>query len=112
MGYIFEGGMAQGALGIAMGVLFILAGGTLLRLEPLGRLLGFLAVGITAVSTGLSWGLWDTSIERTIIARRAAQGIPVRSGEVEFMQNLFPEGIAVALIVIAGLLFLCRARNS
>ena len=110
LGYVPESGLTQGAVGIAMGVLLVVAGGALLRLEPLGRLLGLLTVALMAISTVLSWTQWDALVERLVVARRMAQGIPVRSGEIEFMQSLLPEGIAVALVVVTGLLLLCRGR--
>ena len=83
-----------------------------LRLEPIGRILGFLVVGVTAVSTALSWGLWDTVIARMVVARRAAQGIRVGGDEIEFMQAMFPESIVVGIIAFAGLLLVCRSSNS
>jgi len=112
MGLVPEGATAQAAVAILLGLLFLAAGATLLRLEPFGRLLGFAAAAITAVSTGLSWGMWDGVIERLVVAHRTAQGLAVRGGEIAFMQNLFPEAIVVALALTAGLLLLCRGRNA
>ena len=111
MGYLPEGA-AQGLLGIGMGLFFAVSGIALLRLEPIGRILGFLVVGVTAVSTALSWGLWDTVIARMVVARRAAQGIRVGGDEIEFMQALFPESIVVGIIALSGLLLVCRSSNS
>ena len=73
---------------------------------------GFLVVGVTAVSTALSWGLWDTVIARMVVARRAVQGIRVGGDEIEFMQSIFPESIVVGIIVFSGLLLVCRSNNS
>lgn len=69
----------------------IILGIAVLRLSnitlPLG--LGFFAVNF--ISTVLSWPLFNEWIQKETIARRAYQGIPVRPGEVEFMQNILPK---------------------
>ncbi len=58
---------------------------------------------IHIISDALSWKLWDPVVEEIVIARKELQGIPVRDGEIEFMQSLFPEGMLVAtsMMVIA-----------
>lgn len=111
MGFEPQDLLVQGAIGIATGMLSIAAGGALLRLAPMGRWLAFLTIAITAVSVGLSWKLWDEWIVRTVISRRAAQGLPVESGDIGLMQNMVPEGLAAALFICFVLLFLCRGRS-
>lgn len=111
MGFVPEGA-AQAAIGVGMGALFVVAGAGLLRIEPLGKYLAGVLVAITAISTALSWAMWDTLIERIVVARRTAQGVPVRPDEIEFMQNLVPELFVIPMVLFALLLLFCRTERS
>ena len=77
---------------------------------PLALIIEAPIIMLLAASTALSWGLWDSVIARMTEARRAARGLPVRGDEIAFMQALFPELIAVGLVVVLGLLLACRSR--
>jgi hypothetical protein len=63
-------------------------------------------------SVALSWNLWDPWVEEMVYRRRAYQGIPVREGEVEFMQTMTPELFLTAIALYVILLFLIRKRLS
>ena len=56
-------------------------------------------------STLTSWALWDPWITEYTLRRRDFQGLPIRDGEIEFLQNITPE-ILVAVITAFLLAFL------
>ncbi len=88
------------------GLLFLVTGYLFLKLKPVSIWLGLIVVFGTLVSCVLSWQLWDESMARVVLERRALQGLPVREGEIEFMQSLMPEGIIVATVILGfGILF-------
>lgn len=91
---------------IIFGASSIIAGYWFLKLDIKGLYLGIVTALIHIISDALSWQLWDPVAEKMAIARRELQGIPVREGEIEFMQTLLPEGLLVAAtIAIIAMLF-------
>lgn len=97
------------AISILLGLAAVAAGGLILKMTRAGQILGVLVCGVHIVSAVLSWSLWDGLVEKQVHARRAFQGGPVRPGEVEFMQALFPEAlIALSVLLIVFLLFPTR----
>lgn len=90
---------------IVTGGLCILAGYWFLKLDIRGFITGIGVALINLISDGLSWGLWDPVVEKMLMARKELQGLPVREGELEFMQSLMPEGlIAAALVMIIAMI--------
>jgi hypothetical protein len=99
-------------LSILGGLLFLVAGYLFLKLKPAGILLGLVLVIGIIVSSIISWSLWDETVAKMVIARRELQGLPVRDGEIEFMQTLMPEGIVAAAVIIGlGILFSYKRCN-
>ena len=58
----------------------------------------------------LSWELWDSWVAEMVLRRREYQGLPVREGEVEYMQSLTPEFLIATLAVGIVLLLLAIPR--
>jgi hypothetical protein len=109
----FPDGAVQITVHIVFGISSILAGYWFLKLDIKGLYLGILLGLINILSDALSWNLWDPVVEKMVIARRALQGVPVREGEIAFMQSLFPEGmLAVVSITIVAMLFTCKRFKS
>ena len=54
----------------------------------------------------------DEAIAQVQVARREAQGLPLREGEIEAMQSLLPVVSAGMLAVTIILLLLCRERQT
>ncbi len=110
----FPGDAVQIAIHVALGISSITAGYWFLKMNIKGLYMGITVALINMLSDVLSWKLWDPVVEQMIIARRELQGMPVREGEIAFMQSLFPEGmLAVAGIAIVAMLFTYRRlRNA
>ena len=85
---------------LALGTAECLVGCVALRLRPVIVILGRIVYGVTIASTVLSWQLWPAWVERYVLARRAFQGLPVREGEVEFMQQIVPFSIIATGLVM------------
>jgi hypothetical protein len=91
---------------VVYGMLSILAGYWFLKLNIKGLFLGLSIVLVNMTSDALSWRLWDPVVEEMVLKRRETYGIPVREGEVEFMQSIFPEWILIfASIALFAMLF-------
>lgn len=110
----FPDEITQVVIHIIFGAFFILAGYWFLKLNIKGLYLGVSVAILNIASDALSWNLWDPVVEKMTVARREVQGIPVREGEVEFMQALFPEGMLVAggIAIIAMLFTYKRFKNA
>ena len=102
--------VAHIVISLVLGLLSVLAGCLILKLQRAGQLLGIMLSLVYLASAILSWQLWDDVIARQVHARRAVQGLPVRAGEVEFIQSLFPE-IVIGLCVVTILLLLVPTRR-
>lgn len=102
----FPDEFTQIAIHVAFGISTIVAGYWFLRLEIWGMYLGILLCFLSMISDALSWKLWDPVVANIVTARKEFQGRPVRDGEIEFMQQVMPEGmlIAAALLIVAMLL--------
>ncbi len=98
---------------VVLGISSILAGYWFLKLNIKGFYLAVSVAVMNIVSDALSWNLWDPIVEKMVFARREFQGIPVKDGEVEFMQALFPEGmILMASFAVIAMLFTYRRFNN
>ena len=97
---------------VALGVSSILAGYWFLRLNIKGFYLAVSVAMANIASDVLSWSLWDPVVEKMVLARRELQKIPVRDGEIEFMQLLFPEGMILAAgLAVIAMLFTFKRFN-
>ncbi|MCD6346199.1 MAG: hypothetical protein J7L96_02135 [Bacteroidales bacterium] len=102
----FPNDLTQIIIHIILGISSIIAGYWFLKLNIKGLFLGVSVALINIASDSLSWKLWNPVVEKMVVARRELQGLPVRDGEVEFMQSLFPEGMLVAAVLaIIAMLF-------
>lgn len=99
------GPSAHIAINMVFGLILIITGFLFLRLKLPGLVLGLVYSVVTIVSVALSWSLWNQIAIQMVEARRAFQGMPVREGEIEFMQRVMPEFIVVytAILLIAML---------
>jgi hypothetical protein len=60
--------------------------------------------------TAYTWREWDGYAVEHVVRRRAYQGLPVREGEIEFIQSLMPEGMLVACGLLLVLAYSQRGR--
>jgi hypothetical protein len=88
---------------VAMGALYVVAGGMILRFARGAKAATITALAVSAASLGLSWSVLPEAIARAQTARRAAQGMPIREGEIEMMQTMLP-WIGVGGVVLVGVL--------
>jgi hypothetical protein len=95
---------------IAMGIISLVAGAVLLAFLPRARLTAAASLGLSSLSLAISWPVLDEAIGRVQVARRDAQGLPIREGEVESMQALLPFASAGMLAIAIIVLLLCRER--
>lgn len=110
---IFADDTTQIIIHVVLGISSILAGYWFLKLNIKGFYLAVSLAVINIISDALSWNLWDPVVEKMVVARRELQGIPIRDGEVEFMQALFPEGmILVTSFAVIAMLFTYRRFNN
>jgi len=65
---------------------------------------------VQLASAVLSWQLWDAWVAEMVVRRRNYPGLPIREGEVEWMQALTPELVVGALAVGIVLLLLAVPR--
>jgi hypothetical protein len=101
MGIMPEGGM-QVVFDLGFAVAFLLMAALMLRLHPLGKWVSGAGLVLLVVSTIVSWPHLPEAIARQVRARRDVQGLPLRDGEVEAFQGLYP----TFRLVWAGLLLL------
>jgi hypothetical protein len=97
---------------IAMGLVSVVAGAMLLAFLPKSRLAAAGSLALSALSLALSWPVLDETIARVQVARREAQGLPIREGEIESMQAMLPFVSVAMLAVGIVLLLLSRERPS
>ena len=69
-------------------------------------------LAVSALSLATSWPVLGQAIAQVQVARREAQGLPLREGEIEAMQSLLPAVSAGMLAVTIILLLLCRERQT
>jgi hypothetical protein len=58
----------------------------------------------------MSWNQWDGIARDLLVRRRSFQGLPVRSGEVEFLQAILPEALIAFLLLTIVLMVLVRKK--
>ena len=100
----FPDDTTQIVIHVVLGCVSILAGFWFFKLDIRGLVAGIAVALFELASALFSWDMWDPVVEQMVLVRREVQGLPVREGEVEFMQAVFPEGIVVfALIIIVAM---------
>lgn len=95
---------------IVLGGMLIYTGYTFLRLKQVGFWLGLCIAASTAASAVMSWNQWDSIAQEMVIRRRTFQGLPVRVGEVEFMQSILPEALVASLLLSVVAMIFARKR--
>ncbi|NPA73844.1 MAG: hypothetical protein GXO12_03960 [Epsilonproteobacteria bacterium] len=91
---------------LLFGFAYILAGYWFFKVNIKGFYLTILLIMTNIISIVLSWNLWSVFVEKMVLARRNMQDLPVREGEIEFLQIFFPKGIlAIEIFLFIALLF-------
>jgi hypothetical protein len=98
------------AYSMGLGSLLMFTGYMFMRLKRLGFWLGIGIAALMTVSTVMSWNQWDGIARELLIRRRSFQGLPVRSGEVEFLQAILPEALVAFLLLTIVVMFLVRKK--
>jgi hypothetical protein len=98
------------AYSMVLGSLLMFTGYMFLRLKRAGVWLGIGIAALMAVSTTMSWNQWHDIARELLIRRRSFQGLPIRSGEVEFLQAILPEALVAFLLLTIVLMFLVRKK--
>lgn len=115
MGVQLTDGVSVAVL-LVLGTLECAVGCAVLRLRPVVVALGPVYYGVILTSVILSWPLWPAWAERFLVARRAYQGLPVREGEVEFIQRFVPLiglgfGLLMTICLLVVAVWILRARR-
>ena len=95
---------------MAMGVISLIAGAMVLAFMPKARLAAAGSLVLSTLSLVTSWPVLSEAIARVQVARREAQGLPLRDGEIEAMQALLPAFSGGMLAVCVIVLLLCGER--
>ncbi len=82
------------------------------RLRPSALFLGLGYFILQLASTVLSWELWDPWIREFTLRRKDFQDLPIRDGEIEFLQNITPEILVAGTIGYLLALLIARKRLS
>jgi hypothetical protein len=102
----FFGFIPEGAtyviLSLLSGSLFVVAGNWLYKLDVRGLFVAVALVVVQLFSFLASTSLLNDIIAKRAIERREIQGMPVRDGEVEFLQSM----MVPAVIVFAGIILI------
>lgn len=98
------------AYSMILGSLLILTGYMFLQVKRAAFWLGTTIAALMAVSTAMSWNQWDGIARELLIRRRSFQGLPVRSGEIAFLQAILPEALVAFLCVTILVMFLVRKK--
>ena len=98
------------AYSMILGSLLILTGYMFFHVKRVAFWLGTTIAALMAVSTIMCWNQWDGIGRELLIRRRSFQGLPVRSGEVEFLQAILPEALVAFLVVTIIVMFLVRTK--
>lgn len=101
----------KAALLVAMGALYVAAGAMILRFARNAKAAAITALAVSAASLGLSWSVLPEAIARVQTARRAAQGLPIREGEIEMMQTMLPWIGVGGLALVGALVSMSRERE-
>jgi hypothetical protein len=65
---------------------------------------------LTAASVLGSWSQWDSLAQEMVTRRRTLEELPVRVGDVEFMQASLPEALIAVLLLSAIVVILPRPK--
>lgn len=96
-----------------VGALNVAAGLLVLRMRPIGALIAILGSAAELASFALGGEALASWIVRRTLERRELQGLPVREGEIEFMQAVLPAGvIGAALVGIVWLVCVYRRASA
>ena len=98
------------AYSMVLGSLLILTGYMFLQVKRAAFWLGTTLAALMATSTVMAWNQWDGIARELLFRRRSFQGLPVLSGEVEFLQAILPEALVAFLVVTILVMFLVRNK--
>jgi hypothetical protein len=98
----------------ALGALNVLAGLLVLRTNWTGAVIGSCALGVELLASLVYRSEFQQWVGRAVVARRALQGIPVREGEIQFIQamtlNVAPFAMGVGLIWLLAVAWWLRSE--
>lgn len=94
---------------VGMGAIFVVAGAMLLAFLPSSRIAAAGSLALSALSLALSWPVLNEALARVQVARREAQGLPIREGELEAIQTMMP--FLSAGLLALGLLLVALSRE-
>ncbi len=97
---------------VAMGIVSVIAGAMLLAFRPMARRAAAGSLALSALSLAVSWPVLDEALARIQVARREAQGLPIRDGEIESIQAMLPIFSGAMLAVCIVLLLLSREQSA
>ena len=97
---------------VAMGAVSFFAGAMVLAFVPKARLAAAGSIALSTVSLFASWPVLGEAIARVQAARREAQGLHLREGEIDAMQSLLPVISLGGLVVCDAFIWLSRERSS
>jgi hypothetical protein len=100
------------AASLSLGCLSAGAGLLLIAFAPAAKRFAAASIAGSTASLLLGWSALPEGIRQVTLARRAYQSRPVRDGEIEFLQIVTPYGAVALLVLLAALLYLCRARDA
>jgi hypothetical protein len=103
-------GIYQVAIAALLGSLSICAGYWVFKLDRRGFWLTLALLTFWMLSILMSWSLMNELIAQRTTERRALQGLPVRAGEIEFMQLVTTPGLLGVGLILFALLFWQRSR--
>ncbi|HET9482008.1 MAG TPA: hypothetical protein VFP98_09660 [Candidatus Polarisedimenticolia bacterium] len=106
------GETASAIVQMALGAPEAAIGMAALRQAPRLLRLGLVYYGLVTASALAGRRLLPGWIEASVVARRAYQGLPVRDGEVEFMQSIMPAVLVFGPLLMGGWLLLVLLRFS
>lgn len=115
IGFRLEG-IQLGVVETTLGLLAIYAGGALLRLEPIGKLIGVVLLAIDGLSLLLSSKLWDNELEQMAVAIFLSRGVEIDEREMQLFLNVMYGFMLPVIILFAalytGLLLASRSRKA
>jgi hypothetical protein len=103
-------GASQIVISIILGSASIIASYLVFKLDRRGYWLTILLLALWQLNILLSWSLMNSIMAQRVVERRALQHVPVRAGEVEFMQLVMNPGLLVVGCLLLILVFWQRYR--
>ncbi len=105
-------GISQVVVAFVLGSASILASYWLFKLNRRGLWLSLTIIAFWSLNILLSWNATNDAVARRTIEKRALQGIPIRNGEIEFMQLVLNPSLLIVATLCLIVLLKYRGRFS